>query len=100
MLPAKQDLFRRIYEGNKTAEWVKSLLNQDKYNEVIEYMLQERKKLEQEIISWMACGEEWERGILKGMALDKSGVRMEIPQKYLAALAGTVMSVVLSRMLV
>ena len=31
----------------------RTLLQQGKYGEVMEYMLHEKKKLEQEIISWM-----------------------------------------------
>ncbi len=48
----KYDAYTKPMEENDIRK-AKSLLNQDKYNEVMEYMLQERKKLEQEIISWM-----------------------------------------------
>ena len=48
----KYDAYTKPMEENDIRK-AKSLLNQDKYSEVMEYMLQERKKLEQEIISWM-----------------------------------------------
>ena len=48
----KYDAYTKPMEENDIRK-AKSLLNQDKYSEVMEYMLQERKKLEQGIISWM-----------------------------------------------
>ena len=48
----KYDAYTKPMEENDIRK-AKSLLKQDKYSEVMEYMLQERKKLEQEIISWM-----------------------------------------------
>lgn len=48
----KYDAYAKPLEKNDIQK-AKTLLSQHKYSEVMEYMLREDKKLEQEIISWM-----------------------------------------------
>lgn len=48
----KYDAYAKPLEENDIRK-AKSLLNEHKYSQIMEYMLKEGKKLEQEIISWM-----------------------------------------------